>query len=173
MGTTKQIVTQSVTPDEALEPNATFAERWLSREGESSPCAKWYKVSPAVRQTSQTTSAAPVTSSGGDNVEQCEDNIDNDSNGFTDFPADTGCSSASDNDESSVAAQCADGIDNDGDDLTDLDDTGCTDASDNDETGDNGMGFGRGDVVIGGACATDADCVHPNICSPLAGCQPI
>jgi len=65
---------------------------------------------------------------------QCADGVDNDTDGFTDFPADPGCTDALDNDETDPM-QCADGIDNDTDGLTDFPaDPGCTDALDNDET---------------------------------------
>ena len=43
---------------------------------------------------------------------QCSDGIDNDGDGRIDFPADPGCTSASDNDEFNVSPQCSDGIDN-------------------------------------------------------------
>ncbi len=42
---------------------------------------------------------------------QCSDGLDNDGDGEIDFPADTGCDSPSDNDESNDP-QCSDGIDN-------------------------------------------------------------
>ena len=65
----------------------------------------------------------------------CSDGIDNDSDGKIDYPADTGCSSATDTDEfNSPPAQCADGTDNDGDGKIDLADPGCTSVTDNDET---------------------------------------
>ena len=68
---------------------------------------------------------------------QCADGQDNDADGLTDYPADPGCSSVTDNDETDPlpSAQCADGIDNDADGLTDYPaDPGCSSASDNDET---------------------------------------
>jgi hypothetical protein len=69
---------------------------------------------------------------------QCADGIDNDGDAKIDFPADPGCTSASDNDEFNAPppppAQCADGVDNDGDSLVDLADPGCSSATDNDET---------------------------------------
>ncbi|MBW2940577.1 hypothetical protein [Zhongshania aquimaris] len=66
----------------------------------------------------------------------CSDNRDNDGDNLIDFPADPGCSSASDTDETDPAplAQCADGIDNDLDGKIDLADPGCANISDNDET---------------------------------------
>ncbi|PIP73700.1 MAG: hypothetical protein COW88_01135 [Candidatus Lloydbacteria bacterium CG22_combo_CG10-13_8_21_14_all_47_15] len=67
---------------------------------------------------------------------QCSDGIDNDGNGFSDYPNDPGCSSASDNSESGYAPQCSDGIDNDGNGVVDYpDDLGCSSANDNNESG--------------------------------------
>lgn len=78
------------------------------------------------------------------NNPECRDTLDNDGDSFIDFPADPGCSSLDDNNESSI--QCADGIDNDGDSAIDFPaDVGCTDASDNDET--NAVGGGGGDTT--------------------------
>ncbi|MGQ0697292.1 MAG: outer membrane beta-barrel protein, partial [Panacagrimonas sp.] len=63
----------------------------------------------------------------------CSDGLDNDVDGLTDFPADPGCSSADDEDETDPP-QCSDGKDNDGDGLIDFPaDKGCTGADDNDE----------------------------------------
>jgi len=67
---------------------------------------------------------------------QCEDGVDNDGDGLIDFPADPGCDSPADNDETDpvAGAQCSDGLDNDGDGLIDFPaDPGCTDANDNNE----------------------------------------
>lgn len=47
----------------------------------------------------------------------CDDGIDNDNDGFTDFPADPGCFSATATTEAPV---CFDGVDNDNDGLTDF-----------------------------------------------------
>jgi poly(hydroxyalkanoate) depolymerase family esterase len=68
----------------------------------------------------------------------CNDGVDNDSDGNIDYPADPGCSSAADNDETDApppAPACDDGTDNDGDTKVDFPaDPGCTSASDTDET---------------------------------------
>ncbi len=50
---------------------------------------------------------------------QCSDGRDNDGDGYTDSPADPGCTSATDDTESPNPAQCNDGVDNDGDGLVD------------------------------------------------------
>jgi hypothetical protein len=81
--------------------------------------------------------------SGSIGVTQCADGLDNDGNGDIDYPADiTGCSSASDNDESlPPPPECSDTVDNaDAEDLkADAADPGCYtggvyDPDDNDET---------------------------------------
>ena len=84
--------------------------------------------------TSNQPQLAVQTTSGGPPA--CSDGTDNDLDGFTDYPADPGCTSAADNDETNPPpAACADGIDNDLDGFTDYPaDPGCTSAADNDET---------------------------------------
>ncbi len=87
---------------------------------------------------------------------QCADGIDNDNDGLTDFPADSGCESAQDMTEGN--AQCGDRADNDGDGFIDMADQGCADPQDNDETDPcrepvEGQpitldGCGVGDVVV-------------------------
>jgi hypothetical protein len=57
---------------------------------------------------------------------QCNDTLENDGDGFIDYPQDPGCSSPSDTTESPYNyRQCNDGIDNDGDGNTDLADICC------------------------------------------------
>ena len=63
---------------------------------------------------------------------ECGDGVDNDFDGFTDYPNDPGCTDAGDDDETDP--ECVDGVDNDGDGLIDFpDDLGCIDANDTDE----------------------------------------
>ncbi|QSA96502.1 cellulose binding domain-containing protein [Methylococcus sp. EFPC2] len=102
----------------------------------------------------------------------CNDGVDNDGDGATDYPADPGCVSASDGDETDplpVPAVCADGLDNDGDGLTDYPaDPGCASATDADEsnpplptelpaslriTGDWGSGYCADVAVTNGTAA--------------------
>ncbi|MBA3395957.1 MAG: hypothetical protein H0T89_25220 [Deltaproteobacteria bacterium] len=70
---------------------------------------------------------------------QCNDGLDNNSDGLIDYPADPGCSSSSDGTEDTVCPGascpiCSDGLDNDGDLLIDYPaDTGCLAASANNE----------------------------------------
>ncbi len=70
----------------------------------------------------------------------CNDGIDNDGDGYTDYPSDPGCSSLSDNNECCnpppppPSYACNDGYDNDGDGYTDYpSDPGCSSSSDGSE----------------------------------------
>ena len=64
----------------------------------------------------------------------CEDGIDNDGDGRTDYPADLGCTGAADADETDLPA-CLDLRDNDGDARRDFPlDPGCSSPLDNDES---------------------------------------
>lgn len=72
---------------------------------------------------------------------QCQDKKDNDGDNKIDYPADPGCFSPVDNDETDktipndFVPQCSDGVDNDGDGLIDFpDDPGCYSSKDNSET---------------------------------------
>ena len=95
--------------------------------------------------------AVDLTVSNG--IAACGDGIDNDSDGQTDFPADPGCDSAQDDDETSDALVCDDGQDNDGDGLTDFPaDPGCSSPTGSSEVD------GLTTLVIGlGAGANDAE----------------
>jgi uncharacterized repeat protein (TIGR01451 family) len=91
-------------------------------------------------------------------ISQCQDGIDNDGDGKIDFPEDPGCSSPSDNDE--TTPQCSDGIDNDGDGLIDWPaDPECYGPDDNTEGGPPACGDGidnDGDGLID--FPADPDC---------------
>ena len=65
----------------------------------------------------------PTAAPAFDGAAPCDDGIDNDGDGQTDFPADLACASADDNGE--LRPQCDDGIDNDNDGQSDLDDESC------------------------------------------------
>jgi len=69
-------------------------------------------------------------------VNACNDGIDNDGDGFTDYPADPSCSSASDTTESPFDyVQCNNGIDDDLDGFIDYpDDPSCSNSTDTTET---------------------------------------
>ena len=68
----------------------------------------------------------------GDDIPQCKDGKDNDSDGLVDL-ADPGCTNADDRDESDGTSQCQDRRDNDGDGLIDAADPGCSNPQDNNE----------------------------------------
>ena len=83
---------------------------------------------------------------------QCDDGIDNDGDGLIDYPADPGCTSSSDDDETGggIMPQCMDSVDNDSDGLTDYPaDPGCTGILDNDESNGGGGGGDNGaDIAV-------------------------
>ncbi|MFH1212210.1 MAG: hypothetical protein V1659_04775 [Candidatus Woesearchaeota archaeon] len=97
---------------------------------------------------------------------QCNDRIDNDRDGYTDFPNDPGCSSKKDKSELNTAIECDDARDNDNDTKIDMQDGGCVNPVDTDETN-------CGDGVCEYATETPAncpkDCSHPNSCSDTDG----
>jgi len=67
-------------------------------------------------------------------AKQCNDGIDNDGDGYKDYPSDPGCASRQDNSELNPNVQCDDGIDNnDADSLKDMNDPGCASPLDNNE----------------------------------------
>lgn len=74
----------------------------------------------------------------------CNDSIDNDGDGFTDHPADVGCSSAASSLEN---PQCNDGYDNEPDGQIDMLDPHCSSTWDNREAG-GGCGGSIAEVVI-------------------------
>jgi len=64
----------------------------------------------------------------------CRDGVDNDGDGYADWPSDPGCRNKNDNSELDLNVECDDGIDNDGDFNTDYpDDSGCSGPTDNSE----------------------------------------
>ena len=109
---------------------------------------------------------------------QCNDNIDNDMDGATDYPSDFSCSSATDNDESNPKSACQDTLDNDGDGLIDWpNDPGCSSRQDNDEINtttaqcsDNldNDGDGATDYPSDFSCSSGTDTDETN---PKAACQ--
>ena len=85
----------------------------------------------------------------GNGTTQCQDTLDNDSDGSIDFPNDFSCTSAQDNDETNIKSQCQDGLDNDTDGLIDLLDPGCSNGQDNNE-GDEAL-----KLAVGVDCVLD------------------
>ena len=62
----------------------------------------------------------------------CHNGIDDDLDGYIDYPLDWGCDSIADTDEiNEGSSECSDGIDNDGDTFIDKDDNECLDKYDN------------------------------------------
>jgi hypothetical protein len=98
--------------------------------------------------------------SGGSTAAQCNDTVDNDGDGQTDFPNDLGCTSATDTNEANAQqpAQCNDTVDNDSDGQSDFpNDLGCTSITDNDETNVTGTTarlVGAGDIATNGSADT-------------------
>ncbi len=95
----------------------------------------------------------------------CRDSVDNDGDGYTDWPDDPGCLNKNDDSELNPSIECDDGSDNDGDSATDMDDTGCSSPTDNDET-DCGDGICEGGEVCD-VCV--ADCGYCGWCSDTDG----
>ncbi len=70
------------------------------------------------------------------NRPDCNDGLDEDGDGLTDFPADLGCASASDTSERTSSLVCDNGMDDDGDGLIDYpSDPGCAIGTDISERG--------------------------------------
>ena len=82
-------------------PTGTFGSLWGGLEVRATAQAPGENESPL-------SAACFVTA-----VSVCGDGFDNDGDGLVDYPADPGCSSLGDSDETNV--QCSDGIDNDSD----------------------------------------------------------
>jgi Beta-propeller repeat len=100
---------------------------------------------------------------GGVAAAACSDGADNDGDGQTDFPADTGCASPGDASEAPKNA-CSDAVDNDGDGQVDHPaDPGCASPADNNETNpkcDDGLdndGDGAVDFPADPGCSSLAD----------------
>lgn len=96
----------------------------------------------------------------------CNDGIDNDSDGETDYPGDQGCLSIDSMSESERTLGCLDGLDNDGDGLLDLADPGCSTAQDMSERDPNGPlcdngsdddNDGLGDFPLDPGCSSATD----------------
>jgi Tol biopolymer transport system component len=78
----------------------------------------------------RTGDTTPISSSGDRDpswqpVPACSNGIDDDGDGYVDYPADPGCTGPDDPSEHADTPGCDDGIDNDGDGLVDMQDPGC------------------------------------------------
>jgi hypothetical protein len=110
---------------------------------------------------------------GGPMVCECNDGIDNDIDGNTDYPDDPHCLSESDNSEIGGDTQCSDGVDNDGDGDIDASDNECTGYLDDDESG-FGTDIPGDNVPCGEDCFFDGNsgsgndgCEWDITCDPL------
>ena len=113
----------------------------------------------------------------------CRDGLDNDGDGYTDWPTDPGCTNKNDDSELGTT-ECDDGLDNDGDSTTDMADSGCSSPTDNDESdcGDNVCEGGEdcstcpsdclniGEVCCDGTAYT-GDCCTNEDCTGSATCE--
>jgi hypothetical protein len=84
--------------------------------------------------------AGPGNGNGDGGPPACSDELDNDGDGFIDYPNDPGCASPQDDDETdNEAPECSDGTDNDMDGDVDYPaDPGCDSRSDDDESDGDG-----------------------------------
>ena len=93
----------------------------------------------------------------------CDDGLDDDGDGLTDYPADPGCSSLNDTSERELTLECDNELDDDNDGTIDLGDGGCTDPADISERGaatecDNGL---DDDMDTLFDFPNDSGCLHP------------
>jgi hypothetical protein len=103
---------------------------------------------------------------------ECNDGVDNDGDGLTDYPNDPQCGSPCDNSEA-VKPQCSDGIDNDGDGLIDAADPDCTGPYDNDES-TLGTNIPGDNIDCQEDCFFDGNSGQGNDkCSWNVGCDPL
>lgn len=88
-------------------------------------------------------------------VPNCSDGLDNDNDGFTDFPTDPGCSAADDYFENDAFTACSNNFDDDSDGLMDLADPDCVSPGDDTENDPKAIPFDH--PVLG----TDGNRKHP------------
>ncbi len=81
--------------EDGLTLNATYEYRVKARNGDGTETA--FTAAVPIQLTLQ--GSGPVAPNTPDTIYICNDNIDNDSDGLTDYPADPGCTSSTDNDE--------------------------------------------------------------------------
>lgn len=105
--------------------------------------------------------------SGGGTTYNCNDGLDNDNDGFIDFPNDIGCQNAEDNNETNIfnpnEPECRDGIDNDGDgDIDYPSDVGCENGLDDSENTESLEAIGgEGGNLSGGELEIESDIGKP------------
>jgi hypothetical protein len=93
----------------------------------------------------------------------CRDGMDNDGDGYIDWPSDPGCSSKNDNSELNPNVECDDGVDNaDIDLLADYNDPGCTGPTDTSELGTVECDDGSDNDGDGNVDVNDNGCASPS-----------
>jgi uncharacterized repeat protein (TIGR01451 family) len=103
---------------------------------------------------------------------ECDDGVDNDADGETDYPSDTGCDSAADDTEA-PNPQCSDDVDNDSDGDTDYPaDHGCTGLRDETEAPNPQCSDDIDNDLDGDVDLDDPDCSSPDDDSE-AGTDPV
>jgi hypothetical protein len=117
-----------------------------------------------------------ATEVGNETLVACNDGVDNDGDGLTDYGQDPGCSATDDSSETDTNYVCDDGIDNDGDGDIDMLDTGCCDSTSSSEQLCELTGCGGDEVysdcVCGDPNAGGQVCVIGNYCcNGLTVCQ--
>lgn len=131
----------------ALAANGNGWDGFISLSSETDGSTRAHTYGPTVMETESDAKTFEGFVWGGDVVgwmqlglnpyepAECNDGIDNDGDGWTDFPADPGCSSSTDDSEFNEPTEfeCSDAVDNDDDGLIDGHDPGCLDATDDDE----------------------------------------
>ena len=118
-------------------------------------------------------------------IDQCSDSTDNDGDGLIDYPADTGCSSLTDDNETDPShgggsPDCSDNVDNDSDGFIDYpNDPGCTNSDDSSEV-DPLVDFcpninGIQTTIPDGYILQDGQCIIPppevDACPNISGIQ--
>ena len=93
----------------------------------------------------------------------CDDSLDDDGDGLSDYPADPGCTSPTDTSERDASLVCDNDLDDDRDGLIDQADPGCADPSDTSERGaiyecDNGLDDDQDQLID---FPDDDGCLHP------------
>ena len=107
-------------------------------------------------------SAPPVTVTSVGGATACNNGVDDDNDGLIDFPADPGCESANDVDETDVP-ECSDGLDNDNDGNIDFpDDPKCASFRDDSEGGMPECSDGVDNDNDGQTDTDDTDCADGN-----------
>ncbi len=145
-----QSFSQSTAP---TSPSSTFGSYARTISGLSSNTLYWFRLVTINAAGLHTNGSAVSFTTGGatpppPSTYECNDGIDNDGDGYIDYPADPGCTGATDNTEYPNPApaptyECSDHLDNDGDGFIDYpNDPDCTSYSDLENVYNGGGGGG-------------------------------